>query len=502
LGPIENRQCELVWRYPGFDAKAEVFLTGEKVYRGIYPGAGTVYRKVLRICQEEDLFRLGIIGTRESDLSPYPELGYDLVLEHDKVPFISYAHEWPAAMLRDAALFHVDLYRELARRNLTIKDWHPYNILFRDAEPVFVDFTSIIPTEDLKAESYLTPPCVPRGFRRLWDSTSAYLNEMHRRMFLPYFLLPLSMMHQGRYKKARRRMLETTLNASCSVIEEREVFQGRNGSRLIYEVNQALKRIALLERTTAKKNFWRAVRREIEGLKVSVSKSVYTGYYKQKREDFAFEPSEKWPDKHRIVYEVMRGTKLETVLDVSCNTGWFSVLAARQGSRVVAFDIDEACMNLLYSQAKREKLSIMPLVLDLADLTPDVFPITYDDEPERSHIGGDFPILLSTEKRLKCDLVLALAIVHHMVLGQGWSLQKMTDILAGFTKKYLIVEFVAKEDPLVMGEPTFFPALSAAPHGFGWYTFDNFVRELEKKFRQIRVFQSSGATRIMLSCER
>jgi len=499
---MSNCVAAPVWRYPGFDAKAEVFMIGEKVYRGIYPGAGTAYRKILRICQKENLFQLGIIESHESEVNPCPELDYDLVLEHERIPFISYAHEWPAAMLKDAALFHIDLYRELARRGLTIKDWHPYNILFKGTEPVFVDFTSIIPAEDLKEEAYLTPPCIPAPFRRLWDCTSSYLYEMHRRMFVPYFLLPLNLMHQGQHKKARRRMLETALNASASVIEEGEVFQGIDQNRLAYGVNRFLKRVALVDRSSLKRYFWSAVRREIYGLRVSVSKSDYTGYYKEKKEEFAFEPSGNWPDKHRIVYDVIRVMRPEMVLDVSCNTGWFSILAAREGSRVVAFDIDEACMNLLYGQAKQKRLPILPLVLDLTDLTPDMFPVIYDDEPERSLIGGKFPILLSAEKRLKCDLVLALAIVHHIVLGQGWSFRKITDLLAHFTKKCLLVEFVAKEDPLIVGEPAFFPALNTSPQGYEWYTLDNFVQELQKKFRQVTIRQSNETTRIMLICER
>jgi len=491
-----------VWRYPGFDTKAEVFMIGEKVYRGIYPGAGAVYRKILHICQNEKLFDLGIIETRESDVNPCPVLKYDLVLEHERIPFISYSHEWPTAMLKDAALFHVDLYRELGRHGLTIKDWHPYNILFRGAEPVFVDFTSIIPTKELKDEAYLTPPSVPTGFRRLWNSTSAYIYEMQSRMFLPYFLLPLYLMQQGQYKEARRRMLETTLNVSGSTIEEREVLRGMGRKRLVYEMNRLLKGIALIDRKSDKERFWRAVRREIDGVRVSVSKSDYAGYYKEKKEEFGFEPSGNWPDKHRIVHDVIRVMRPKSVLDVSCNTGWFSILAARQGARVVAFDIDEACMNILYGQVKQERLPILPLVLDLTHLTPDMFPSTFADEPERSLIGGKFPIVLCAEKRLKCDLVLALAIVHHIVLGQGWSFRKIIDLLADFTTKSLLVEFVSKEDPLIVGEPAFFPALNTCPQGYRWYSLDNFVQELQKKFRQVTIRQSNETTRIMLICER
>jgi hypothetical protein len=135
------------------------------VLRGIYPGNGALYRQVLRTCEAHDLFRFGIVATREADVNPCPSLSYDLVLEHERITFVSYPHEWPAYMLKDAALFHIDLYRKLAEHGLTIKDWHPYNILFKAAEPIFVDFASVIPVENLSKEEYLTPPRSPRFFQ-------------------------------------------------------------------------------------------------------------------------------------------------------------------------------------------------------------------------------------------------------------------------------------------------------------------------------------------------
>ena len=161
-------------RFVGFDSGGEVFLSQDRVLRGIYPGKGDLYRQVLRTCESHDLFQFGIVATRELNSNPYPELSYDLVLEHERIPFISYPHEWSASMLKDAAIFHIDLYTELGKQGLTIKDWHPYNILFKGTAPIFVDFSSIIPIGNLQDEAYLTSPRVPPAFRYLWDKYSAY----------------------------------------------------------------------------------------------------------------------------------------------------------------------------------------------------------------------------------------------------------------------------------------------------------------------------------------
>jgi len=497
----ENASVKLE-RIGGFDAAGEVFIGSNKILRGIYPGGGELYRRVLRTYEEHDLFRLGIVPTRESDDEFQPDLDFELLLEHERIPFVSYPHEWPAPMLQAAAVFHIDLYLELMAYNLTIKDWHPYNILFKGVEPIFIDFTSIIPVENLQQEEYLTPPFVPLPFRRLWDTTSAYLYEMHRRMFVPYFLLPLYIMSRGRHRTARTRMLGTTLNASDSVIRKDEVFSGASLGRLGYDFWEWRKRLTLIERDRSKPRFWRTVREEVSRLKVAVTQSDYSGYYESKNEDASFEPSPDWTDKQRVVYEALRRFKPDTVLDVAGNTGWFAMLAARQGCRVVSFDVDEACVDRLYERALNEKLPILPLAMDLTNPTPDIFPKKYENEAGQNQIRGDFPLLLAAEKRLKCDLVLALAIAHHLALGYGQDFSQILGLLSAFSGKYLVLEFVPKEDELVAVEPEFFPALNANPGGFDWYTLENLRSELDRRYTDVEVRESFPQSRKILICSK
>ena len=488
-------------RFVGFDSGGEVFLSQGRVLRGIYPGNGALYRQVLRTCEAHDLFRFGIVATRESHANPHPDLSYDLVLEHERVPFVSYPHEWPASMLKTAALFHIDLYTELGPHGLTIKDWHPYNVLFKDTEPVFVDFTSIIPVDNLQDEEYLTPPHVPVPFRHVWDTTSAYFYEMYRRLCVPYLLLPLYLMHYGRHGRARARMFETTLGIPCAITLG-EVFPYGGLDRWRYEAKGSLKKLALVQRGPIKHWFLRLLRGEVQCLSVSPRPSGYSNYYAAKDEAFGFEPASDWADKQLVVYEAIKRFRPQTLLDVASNTGWFSVLAAKLGCRVVAFDIDEACIDVLYKRAKQDALSILPLVMDLTKPTPDVFPLEYENEPQRSLIAGDFPVLLSADKRLKCDMVLALAIVHHLALGQGQSFSEIVQTLSAFTNKYLLVEFIARDNKLIVAEPAFFPALDADPLRFGWYTLDNFTRELRRRFRHVETKKSHPASRFIVICER
>ena len=489
-------------RLVGFDAASEVFFSQDKVIRGIYPGNGALYRKVLRTCEVHDLFRLGIVATRELNVNPYPDLHYELVLEHEKIPFISYPHEWTTSMLKDAALFHIDMYMKLGLHDLTIKDWHPLNILFKGTEPVFVDFASIIPIDNLQDEEYLTPPHVPAPFQHVWDTTSAYLYEMYQRMFVPYFLLPLYLMHQKSHKDARLRMFQTTLNASHSVISKSEVFRRFNIARIVYSTREVYKKFALIDQQRYKPRFLKMLRNEIEGLNVSPRTSAYSSYYNEKKENSDFEPSAQWTNKQIAIYDAIKQLKPKTVLDVACNTGWFSILAAKQGCQVVAIDIDEACVNTLYDRARREKISILPLVMDLSNLTPDVFPIKYENEQRRSLIASEAPILLSTEKRLKCEMVLALAIIHHLCLGQGKSFPDVIRILNPFCEKYLVLEFIDKEDELIRDEISFFPDYCKNKSDFEWYNIENLTSLLKKYFTYVEIKDSQPETRKILICKK
>lgn len=486
----------------GFDAASEVFLIQDRVLRGIFKGKSDLYHKVLGICEAHDLFRLGIVATRELPVNPYPDLPYDLVLEHERIPFISYPHEWPTSMLKDAALFHIDLYTKIGPHDLTIKDWHPLNILFKGTEPVFVDFTSIIPIDNLKDEEYLTPPHVPVPFQQLWNTTSAYFYEMYRRMYVPYFLLPLYMFQKKRYKEARLRMLQTTLNTSHSVIDYNEVFGRFTVGRTINEIREFRKKLSLADHERYKPRFLNTLKNEIESIDVSLKMSSYTNYYDEKKENFSFEPNSLWTNKQIAVYDAIKKLKPKTVLDAACNTGWFSILAARHGCKVVAFDIDEACINTLYDRAKQEQLSILPLVVDITNTTPDVYPIEYENETKLSLIHGEVPLLLSAEKRLKCDMVLALAIIHHLCLGAGKDFSDIIKKINSFCEKYLILEFVEMDDDMVLNEPSFFSAYCRNKSDFDWYNLDNLSSVLKKHFDSIEIKDSHPKNRKILICKK
>ncbi|MCB0185045.1 MAG: class I SAM-dependent methyltransferase, partial [Caldilineaceae bacterium] len=410
----------------GFDMGGEVFELDNRILRGIYPEKGALYHNVLQTCEKNDLFAAGIILTRKLNECLDLDLPYELVLEHARVPFVSYPHEWPASMLKAAAELHVRLFVELGVHGLTIKDWHPYNILFEATRPIFVDFCSIIPLAELPKEEYLTPPQVPVRFRRFWDTTSRYVWEMYRRMYIPYFLSPLLGMANQEHGKVRSRLFATTMNVANDYMSPMEVLSQRRLHRWRFAWWERVKRIALIDPSPTKRLFFHLLTREIKNLTVAPAPSGYLDYYAAKGERFAFEPSEVWTRKQLVIYNVIRDERPSTLLDIGSNTGWFSILAARMGCQVVALDIDESCANELYTKAEADELPILPLVMDISNPTPSLWPAKHMSNLPHWIVRTNTPVLLAAEQRFKCDMVLALAIVHHLTLGLGLSLDRVS----------------------------------------------------------------------------
>ena len=85
-----------------------------------------------------------VVGTREVEANVPDALhgGVAAVLEHDRIPFVSYPYEWTFSMLRDAALLQLELLRRAIEKGLILKDSTPYNVQFQGARPVFIDVGS------------------------------------------------------------------------------------------------------------------------------------------------------------------------------------------------------------------------------------------------------------------------------------------------------------------------------------------------------------------------
>lgn len=421
-----------------------------------------------------------------------------LVLRHKKITHISYPHEWCAPMLKDAALFHLDLSMQLYGQGLFLKDAHPWNILFERGRPVFVDFTSIVSKESLFKEEYLESNKLSGG-----ESSETRLarvfKEIFDRMYLPYFINPLRAYAFGQRPLVRKEIENTTLNSSTSTISIRgcrpalrlrlstitKIF-GLLGSSI--KINKILRRLSEHKDIAG---FHQEMHRYVTNLKVSVGASAYSAYYKLKGEDHDWAYSEEWNAKQKSVYNALNTPGVDTVLDVACNTGWFAVMAAKMGKQVVAFDIDEACVETLYSQVKNEQLDVLPLVMNFTELTTDRFSI---------HDGKK--VLINASERLRSDSVIALGIIHHLVLGLGLTFEEVLDRLLPLCEKQLIIEFVDGSDAMIQNEPSFFTAYYRNKELLSGYELGRLIALCEERGFEVRCEKSHPETRTIMVCRK
>jgi SAM-dependent methyltransferase len=130
------------------------------------------------------------------------------------------------------------------------------------------------------------------------------------------------------------------------------------------------------------------------------------------------------------------GVSPKRVLDVGCNTGHFSAIAARAGASVVSIDYDPVVLGGVWRQARAERLDILPLAVNLAHPTPST-----------GWRNREWPSFLD-RARGGFDAVLMLAVVHHLLVTDRVPLYDIVRLAAELTEDLLIVEFVSPEDAM------------------------------------------------------
>lgn len=416
------------------DPFGRVFSAGGKLYRGVSAENAAFCARLFDTGVVTELVHRQLLVPTVR--SPLTAEGYAVVLEHTRIPYVSYPFEWSGEMLRAAALHTLDLLDELAGRGLTLKDAHGWNVLFDGGRPVFVDFGSITEAEPGAAWR----PYVENEFRE-------------------YFLHPLELMAAGHARIARALLRDFDRGISWE-----------DGPALLAGAAPGLP-AAREVRTFA----W--YRERITALNLRSVSLGWSGYYDGEFPPLA--PDASWTPKHHAVHRLLQRFRPARVLDIGANRGWYAMLAAKGGAQVAAFDNDELSVNQLYVDARAAGLAVLPLVM------------SYTNPAPRHGMGSG--VTESAVERLQSDLVLGLALVHHMVFKMHLNFDQIAAGLAAYTQKTLVVEFPPHDDIHVSQWMT---------DRYVWYTVENFTRALRPHFSKISQVASHPAPRILLVCER
>lgn len=333
------------------------------------------------------------------------------------IPFISYPYEWTFGQLKDAALLTLDAQLLALKWDMSLKDASAYNVQFERGRPVLIDALSF---ERSEAD---TPWVAYRQFCQHFLAPLALMAERDVRcaLMLRDFVDGIPLDLAARLLPARSRLrfgLLTHLHLHARSLRrhgDRSMTGSSARPRLSRTRLQAL--LGNLRATVAGLD-WDPTGTEWADYTTTTSYSEVAAASKQ-----------------RLVEQLLRRTEGPWVWDLGANTGLFSRIAAELGRNVLSLDADPAAAERHYRALRTDDDGrVMPLVVDLANPSP--------------ALGWANGERLSLIERANADVLVVLALVHHIAIGNNVPLPHLSSFLARLGRQ-LIIEFVPKTDDRV-----------------------------------------------------
>ncbi|MBZ5626393.1 MAG: class I SAM-dependent methyltransferase [Acidobacteriia bacterium] len=420
------------------DPAGELFVRQDRVFRVVNAQGRENVAALLRSKVAQDFIERGrLIGSRILDDreagSVLKEIGYQLrmgssdqglmVVEHERVAFPSFPYEWSPGMLAAAAQLTLELAEGLLTEGIGLKDGTPYNVLFRGPQPVFVDILSLEPRrrED--------PVWLPYG------------------QFLRTFLLPLLSnkhfdMPLDQIFLTRRDGLEPEeVYRWCSWAQRlRPPFLGNvTLSTWLAGKAEAENKTLYRERSLSPDKaeyvlhtLFRRLRRALNAATARAQVSRWSDYMERTSTYTDIELA----TKKEFVGKFLAEFHPAQVLDIGCNTGLYSFLAAESGAAVTATDLDAAVVDTVWERAHSQGKNVLPLVLDFSRPTP-----------ATGWRNRECPSFLQRSHQA-FDAILMLAVVHHLLVTERVPLGEIISLAAELCRRFLVIEYVGTQDPM------------------------------------------------------
>lgn len=425
---IEFRSGRTIGNAPAAGAEAEpgsfrdrngsIFYREGRVYRTMSPRAFANWQRLEALPFFQRHQELGtIVRTRTAE---EPVEGAGGVVEHERIPFISYPYEWTFGMLREAALLHLALMRDALADGFILKDASPYNVQWEGMHPVFIDVPSFEP---------LGPGEPWVGYRQFCElmlyplMLQAYKGIDYR----PWLRgridgIPADEMSRLMSKRDLLRKGVLLHVVAQAALQRRYAGSGRNVRKGLAEAGFGKE---LIERNVAK------LEALVRGLEPARTRTEWSEYDRTHSYDEVEHAA-----KVEFVRQAASSRRWRLAWDIGCNTGTFSRIAASHADHVVAMDADWMAIEHLYRREREGEASrrILPLVVNLADASP-----------AQGWRGAERKDLAA---RGRPDLTLCLALVHHVVITANIPLASFLDWLAEL-RTSLVIEFVSREDEMV-----------------------------------------------------
>jgi hypothetical protein len=406
------------------DPGGAVFSLNGRIFRAIYPRSMKDWKEfsaspLFQELQGERLLVRTWPVEREVARPPAGVANGVVVIEHERIPFVSYPYEWCFGMLWDAALLHLDILEKGLSQDFILKDSSAFNVQFVGCRPIFIDalsFVRLAPGEPWVGYNQFCKmflyPLMLQSFKGVpfqsWmrGELEGLDPVVFSRLFgVRDFLRPGVFAHVFLQAWMQKRLEPSQTNVRGKI------------------KSAGLSKAAIAHNLAG-------LRRLLLRLRARDDDSPWVDYNR----DHSYTPKA-FRQKEEFVRRAVERQRPRLVWDLGSNTGHFSRIAGQQAAQVVAFDADAHSVNRFYVALKEERNeNILPLVANLANLSPD-----------QGWAGRERRCLLA---RGKPDLALCLALIHHLAISCNIPVESLVGWLAELGCS-LVIEFVGKEDAMV-----------------------------------------------------
>ena len=434
------------------DKVCTLYFYEDRVLRGIHSDYTTQVREMFDSGMMQELVEKQLfVKTWISDTKIE---GYELVIEHERIPYWNYPYEWSFTMLHRAANLVLDANEVVNKYGYELFDVHAFNVVYDMARPKYVDFGSILKRDPKNGKSW-----------------SGYLN------FYNSFYMPLYLYNKGFSDLSNSIFLYNGFFSDQDLFQLRHkyasFFGGKIGN-LLFKIHNNSRRLSVARYSRVIDKYGRhkhigkllkfkklnqnkyTTKKARKAIK-SVNKSRIDSYWKDYHND-------KTPSKDARFLRITEliKTKLadaSSLIELASNQGKFAnyVLESTQIEKIIATDYDKNALDRIFINNENRE---------------DVLPLVYDFVRPNSRSNT-----LKIDQRINADIVMALAVTHHLILTQDVSLEHIFKVLASLTNKYIVVEFM----PLGL----YFGDMDNIPPFPEYYTLEWFRDAFSEKFEHI-----------------
>ncbi|AGC76574.1 hypothetical protein LX97_01235 [Nonlabens dokdonensis] len=399
------------------DQVCTLFFYKNRVIRGVHKQYLEQVKEMMSNGMLDELISKKLfVNTWISDLKVE---GFDLVIEHEKIQYWNYPYEWSFTMLQDAAQTVIDCNKVANKYGYELFDVHAFNVVYNMSQPVYVDFGSFFKIDQRNGKAW-------SGYNNFYNS----------------FYMPLYLYNKGFSDLSNSIYLHYGLFSDKDLFLLRNKFATLFGNKiasLIFKLSNSKRRLAAARYTRVIEKYGKhkhinkllkfkkifqnnySVSNAAKLLK-GVSKSHIDSYWK----DYHNDKNPSQDARFLRIAEVIKKdlSDSNSLIELASNQGKFAnyVLEQTQITQIIATDYDKNALDQIYLN-NRSSDQVLPLLYDF------VRP----NNRTNTKVISD---------RINADVVMALAVTHHLILTQDITLDHIFNVLKSLSTKYVVIEFM------------------------------------------------------------